>query len=187
MLHLVQRSAITVAAAALTLFLTVGDIGSPSVAADTATAPSGSATTRACPGPSSGTRPTFTPPAHAMGTIAAINGTSSFTVTEKNNTTSTVTVDATTHYGKTVTASLSTIAVGDLIMAKGTTPITGTFAATAITDNGKPMPRTGAASGTTPRSTRPAGTRPRSLPVAPRPNDRPVAQPGRTRIKAPSR
>jgi hypothetical protein len=91
------------------------------------------ATNAACPTGVANAAP-FSGGARATGTIGAINGTS-FTVTERNNTSATVMTDANTRYESLVPTNVGTIAVGDFITAQGTTAGT-TTAATTITDAG---------------------------------------------------
>ena len=155
------------ALAALALWLPIGDTGSAPVAADTGFG-FDEAGNAACPGAPQGARRNFTPPAHAMGTITAING-AVLTVKGKNNTTSTVTTDGNTHFDVVVNSTFGAIAVGDFIMVKGTSSGTGTFAATAIMDNGKPMRPAGA----TNRPAPPAGAHPMPPPGC-KPPERPA-------------
>lgn len=162
---------------ALGLALAVSYLNDTSVTAQTGTATTGTPSA-SCPAPPQGNRPA--PPAHANGTIATINGTS-FTLTGQNNTTYTIATDANTKYAKLVTSSVGAIAVGDFIMAQGTTS-GNSFAATAITDNGKPPqgmggPRSGPPKGNAPSGTRPAGSPPSgthpALPAGCKPPQRP--------------
>lgn len=160
----------TLAVGVVAITLVVGYFDNSSVTAQVGTATTGTAA--ACPAPPQVNRPN---PAHANGTIATISG-AIFTLTGQNNTTYTVTTDANTHFDKTVASTFGAIAVGDMIMAQGTTSDT-TFAATAINDNGKPLqgaggpggpPKGNAPSGTQPAGTRPAGTHP-ALPAGCKP------------------
>jgi hypothetical protein len=132
MKRLVRGAAIVAAAGAIGIGIAIGGVGHATVGADT-----GTATTAACPAPPQGNQGAFGPSARANGTVASISGTT-FTLTGQNNTTYTVTTDANTRFDKLVTASVGAIAVGDMVMAQGTTSAS-TFAATTITDNGARM------------------------------------------------
>jgi hypothetical protein len=169
----VAVAAVTVGA--LSIALAVGYFNETSVTAQTGTATTGTATNAACPAPPQGNH---TPPAHANGTIASISGTT-FTLTGQNNTTYTITTDGNTHYDKTTTLSVGAIAVGDMVMAQGTTSGRN-FAATTITDNGKPPQRTGGSQGPggPPHGNAPSGTKPAGTPHAAPAGCKPPQGPG---------
>jgi hypothetical protein len=159
MKRLVQGTAIAAVAGALGIAIAVHGIGPAIVGADTSTATA----TTACPAPQ-GNQAAFRPPARAGGTIAAISGTT-LTLTQQDNSTVTITTDANTHFDRTVASSLGTIAVGDFVMAQGTTSGT-TFAAITVMDDGA---RTQPQGGNTPGGNGPGapGGDPRGGPFGP--------------------
>ncbi len=154
MRHLRGAALAAITVGALGVALAIGYFTDSAVTAQTGTATTGTAA--ACPGPPQGNRPR--PPAHASGTIATISG-ATFTLTGQNNTTYTIATDANTHYDKLVNASVGAIAAGDSITVQGTASGSN-FAATAITDTGKPPQGQGGPPGAPPKGNAPSGTRP---------------------------
>ena len=188
-------------AGVLGLLLALNSGGTAGVAAqNNATTTATGTATASCPVPPMGANGQHpAPPRPADGTITAING-ATFTLSGNNGATYTIATDANTHYDTSVTANLSTVAVGDFVMVQGTKAADGNVAATALTDNGTPMappvgqPPMGQSggppmmhpAGTAPAGTHPAGTAPAGthVPTAgcapPRPQGTPGTRPAGT-------